>query len=191
MKRPLLGIALGCGIMGCILAALLSSIVASDVVRCRSELRALPEPAGWRGFPILDNLGGYHVAGERGPCVGHGIQCGMRNAELRFEGVCPREGLSLRSWFDENGIYASASDIRLRASEGTFVASSLRGKEERYIGAFRPVTEVLEGDAATLAQTAVARAKSGLNAAFGSAFFLLIVALAVQACTALEKLSFD
>lgn len=285
--------------MGFIISLLLASIASTDGVVCSGELRALPEPGGWLAWPIVDSLGGYRIGGERGMCVGHGIQCATKDAELTSDGVCPREGLSLRSWFDENGIYASPSDIRLRASGGAFAVSALKGKEERYLGAFRPITgarhpafkhvgglfcsllltvglagmlaagidarrriakatafgdptrfkpasrdaanaivfedgslppiasgsegnpstgalpgpvlvrvagvkegsyrrspstsavEVLEGDAAALAGAAVARGKSNLTIALEGAFFTLVIAVLVQACTALSDFHFD
>jgi hypothetical protein len=137
---------------GCIAVALvfgtaLALIAPPDFVLCRDELRRVPEPADWRAWPVLADLGGYGIEGKRVNCVGHGLQCGLAGTELRNKRLCPRSGVSLDAWFN-GSIYQSKSDIHLRGSKGTFVVSGHEAiaeeggtpatpAEERFVVAFR------------------------------------------------------
>jgi hypothetical protein len=140
MLRPWV---IACVVAALVLGAALFSMMNRDLVACRNDLVEVPEPEGWRAWPILPDLGGYRIESEPGACVGHGLQCGMIETELRNASLCPRGGVSLDGWFDGN-IYQSPSEIALRESNGTFVAAGHSGMspsdEERFVIAFRPRT---------------------------------------------------
>ncbi|MGH7328461.1 MAG: hypothetical protein ACREJX_08935, partial [Polyangiaceae bacterium] len=121
--------------------SLLLAVDIRDATWCRGDaLEALAVPATWSSFSLLPKLGGFEIESERGDCVGHGIQCGMIDTELRDAHVCPREGVSLDAYFDGD-IYQSAGDISLRETAGTFVATShssmTPGAAETPVVAFR------------------------------------------------------
>jgi hypothetical protein len=147
--RLLLRWAVAWAVLASVLVVALRWVVVNDVVTCSKELRSAPEPAGWRAWPELPELGGYRVEGESGPCVGHGQLCGVMGAELRDDRVCPGAGVWLDTWFGGRGIYASPRDVHLHASGGTFVVSALGvdyggppdSKEQVFLGAFQPVKE--------------------------------------------------
>jgi hypothetical protein len=142
-------------VLACILAGairrVVASVVAHDVVRCDRELRAVTEPAGWRAWPEPPELAGYRVEGEAWPCVGHGLLCGLKGAQLRDDGVCPEAGVPLERWFDPRGIYGSVRDVHVHASGGTFVVSAFSSDHARpptpeaevFVGAFQPAIGVV------------------------------------------------
>jgi hypothetical protein len=93
-----------------------------DIVVCRQELVAAPEPSDWRSWPVVPDLGGHVIAGNLGDCVGHGLLCGKVSAELRSPELCPRAGVSLDGWFT-GSIYQHDYDVSVRESNGTFVVT--------------------------------------------------------------------
>jgi len=146
--RLLLRWVLAWAVLASVLVVALRWVVVHDVVTCSKVLRSVPEPAGWRDWPELRDLGGYRVDGSSGPCVGHGQLCGVMGAQLRDDQVCPDAGVWLDTWFGGRGIYASPRDVQVHASGGTFVVSALSvdyggepSEPQVFLGAFQPLKE--------------------------------------------------
>lgn len=120
------------------LGILLLAIVGRYLVFCDTELVTVSEAPGWERWRTLQDLGPFTLVGERGPCVGHGIQCGLSETELRNAHVCPRCGVSLDAWYGPRGIYGSPRDISLREHEGTYavVAREVDGSDPKLVVAF-------------------------------------------------------
>ena len=120
------------------LVVLLLAIVLGNLVLCDAELVPVPAPTGWEHWPTLPGLGPFTLTGEREPCVGHHIQCGLSETELRDRRVCPRCGVSLDAWYGPRGIYGTARDVELRVHEGTYavVARESELSEPKLVVAF-------------------------------------------------------
>jgi hypothetical protein len=103
-----------------------------------AALRSVREPAGWREWPLLPALGRYYLRYDRGPCVGHGLQCGLENAILVDDGPHYRRGVSLKEWFDRQGIYGAKRDIALRGSGRVVVVTGVSSgtTEPAFVTAF-------------------------------------------------------
>ena len=117
-----------CGQFAIMFAAGLFLAIKGDAVMCSAKLVSLPEPAGWRAWQKLEGMGGYVVEHESVNCVGHGIQCGLVDTELREVDLCPRSGVSLDSFFN-GSIYQGEFDLSLFASSGVTVVSHHNGMQ--------------------------------------------------------------
>jgi hypothetical protein len=141
LDPSLRGAAAGCAALALLVLGAGVCVAAREMVVCDTKLEHVPTPADWKDQPVLSGLGGFEVKGGRAPCVGHGLQCGVEDAHLAREGVCPSESFSLRSWFDEQGIYGNPSQVHLRRLGSTYVVTAMDypGSQERLLGAFREV----------------------------------------------------
>lgn len=142
MSTSLGGWARVCAVSALVCVVWLARLLHRDVVMCRDELTTVSEPVGWRTWPVVAKDAPYTIEGTKRNCVGHGLQCGLTNTELRTPNLCPRGGVSLDGYFN-GSIYQSTTDIVLRESNGTTVASGLQhtpptDAEAKFIVAFRP-----------------------------------------------------
>jgi hypothetical protein len=134
------------------IALLLSS--SARVVRCDAALGELPEPSGWRSWPVVPGLAGYTVVDlepYRYPGYTSWRPHGLTKPRLTGRGVCPERGASLDSWF---GLYDSyrrlPEELRVRRSPTSDVLA-VTGQvdlymdhplgDETFVVAFRPIRD--------------------------------------------------
>lgn len=121
--------AVWCAGFALVVVVALSVLAGRDVVFCRNDLGTVPEPAGWRSWPILPKLGGFRIKASS-DCYG-GV-CTLSNTKLGTSDLCPPGGLSLDKWFRDR---ERRSDIALRESHGIYVAA---GEKDRSHGPVAP-----------------------------------------------------
>jgi hypothetical protein len=147
-KRAILCVALGVA-----LAALAAERIVNDAY---VELRAGPEPAGWREWPVLSDLDGYRFSDDHGGC---GLNQWSNEVLNDDRGLLPR-GISLdvghgadRAWPEDRTGDPSALSVRgagemrvvtvtePRSSTDTFVVAFERGAVSHSLGFHHPGSE--------------------------------------------------
>ncbi len=127
-----------CALLAAVLASLLSIIVTQNLVVCDAALAPTSGAPGWETWSVLPGLGPFTLAAEHEPCVGHHVQCGLSETELRDPQLCPRCGVSLDAWYGPRGIYGTERDIEVRERAGAYavVARESTAKPPQLVAAF-------------------------------------------------------
>jgi hypothetical protein len=139
------------------LSALVTGLLLVRAVRtapCAAALHELPEPAGWRAWPVLGGLAGYTVVDLDPPhqsgCTSWRPQ-GLGDARLAGPHVCAERGVRLQSWFERWDSYRRVPAelaVRRDPKGDSFVVAGQMDRhesqphgEEVFVVAFRPVSE--------------------------------------------------
>ena len=140
-----------CALLAVVIASLLAIVVARNLVVCDGALEPMSGAPGWETWSVLPGLGPFTLAAEHEPCVGHHVQCGLSETELRDPQLCPRCGVSLDAWYGPRGIYGTPQDIELREHGGTYavVARDSSAKSPQLVVAFTRQTGVARPALAT------------------------------------------
>lgn len=129
---------LGAWVCLALLVAILGWVAPHGVVVCRATLVAVPEPAGWRDWPLAD-------------------------PKAAWGGACPGDGVAREGWYGD-GPGPPERWIRHDTSSGVFVVGGAPRAEEapreRFVSAFR--REPGGGVAFTSAEAAVCCLTLGL-----------------------------
>jgi hypothetical protein len=125
------------------IGSLFAEAVKRDVVVCEESLPPVPEPTGWKSWPVAPELGGfglsYWLALPK-------YQRGYNDVSLVELGVCPGDGASLEPWFvgepgDPSSSQRHPSELRVRHSpDGAVHVVSGRvdgAGPEQFVTAFR------------------------------------------------------
>ena len=120
----------------------------NDAFACDDSFEPTTVPADWATWLVAPDRDGLTFDSEKVNCVGHGLECGHRNATLAGPRTCPTGKIGLDAWFS-GGIGQGPEDIRVRVRNGIFVVTAYQAiayvsghrevapEQETMIGAFR------------------------------------------------------
>jgi hypothetical protein len=126
-----------------LLVAAFGTVLGAVLVPCHGELRALPEPASWRAWPVVPD-GGYVVDGK----LAHPRRPFYAEIHASAPDVCTDGILSLDQWLigrdanDLSAMYHRPNQLSLRSDPGGSGVFVVAGKgdgatESTFVAAFR------------------------------------------------------